>query len=156
MAVCIKWTARCHIAGYTRHVYAQRPPIDRPHRLNVIYASVYLQPLIVLKYSIRRKLHLYLAYDRWCFALLLGIFTWNTTRCLVFLISLICWKSHHHHLLIPLSGVGTTCFLLPFSSITCHLHAHSFYSHNISSFTQSRASFSLLAYLLEKWFLYRL
>jgi hypothetical protein len=36
---------------------------------------------------------------------------------------------HHHHPLIPLSGVGTTCFLLPFSSITRHLYAYSFYSH---------------------------
>jgi hypothetical protein len=38
---------------------------------------------------------------------------------------------HHHRFLIPLSGVGTTCFLLPFSSITRHVHAHSFYSHII-------------------------
>jgi hypothetical protein len=40
---------------------------------------------------------------------------------------------HYHHnyrLLIPLSGAVTTCFLLPFSSIT-HLHAHSYYSHVI-------------------------
>jgi hypothetical protein len=40
---------------------------------------------------------------------------------------------HHHRLLIPLSGVGTTCFFLPFSSIT--RHDHSFFS--TSSFTQS-------------------
>jgi hypothetical protein len=37
---------------------------------------------------------------------------------------------HHHHPLIPLSGVGTK-LLLPFSSITRHLHTHSFYSHVI-------------------------
>jgi hypothetical protein len=30
---------------------------------------------------------------------------------------------HHRRPLIPLSGVGTICFLLPFSSITRHLHA---------------------------------
>jgi hypothetical protein len=39
--------------------------------------------------------------------------------------------THHHHPLILVSGVGTTCFLLPFSSITRHLHAHCFYSHVI-------------------------
>jgi hypothetical protein len=33
---------------------------------------------------------------------------------------------HHHRPLIPLNG--TTCFLFPFSSITRHLHVHSFYS----------------------------
>jgi hypothetical protein len=38
---------------------------------------------------------------------------------------------HHHHPRIALSGVGTTCYLLPFSSINRHLHAHSFYSHVI-------------------------
>jgi hypothetical protein len=38
---------------------------------------------------------------------------------------------HHHRPLIPLCGVGTTCFLLPFSSITRHLHAHSSYFHVI-------------------------
>jgi hypothetical protein len=41
---------------------------------------------------------------------------------------------HHHHRrspLKPLSGVGTTCFLLPFTSITRHLHAHSSYFHVI-------------------------
>jgi hypothetical protein len=37
----------------------------------------------------------------------------------------------YHHPHIPLSGVGTTCFLLPFSSLTTHLHAHSFYAHVI-------------------------
>jgi hypothetical protein len=36
---------------------------------------------------------------------------------------------HHHRLLIPLYGVGTACFLHPFSSITRHLNAHSFYFH---------------------------
>jgi hypothetical protein len=41
---------------------------------------------------------------------------------------------HHHRPLIPLSGVGITCFLLPFSSTTRHL-THSFIL--ISSFTQS-------------------
>jgi hypothetical protein len=38
---------------------------------------------------------------------------------------------HHHRSLIPLSGVGSICFLLSFSSITRHLHAHSFYFHAI-------------------------
>jgi hypothetical protein len=38
---------------------------------------------------------------------------------------------HHHRPLIPLCGIGTTCFLLPFSSITRHLHAHSLYFHVI-------------------------
>jgi hypothetical protein len=38
---------------------------------------------------------------------------------------------HHHRPLIPLSGVGTTCFFRSFSSITRHVHAHSFYSHVI-------------------------
>jgi hypothetical protein len=42
------------------------------------------------------------------------------------------FKDHHHHRpLIPLCGVRTTCFLLPFSSITRHLHCHSFYFHVI-------------------------
>jgi hypothetical protein len=41
------------------------------------------------------------------------------------------WKRIHHCPLIPLCGVGTTCFLLPFSSITRHLHAHFFYFHVI-------------------------
>jgi hypothetical protein len=38
---------------------------------------------------------------------------------------------HHHRPLIPPCGVGTTYFLLPFSSITRHLHVHSFYFHVI-------------------------
>jgi hypothetical protein len=37
----------------------------------------------------------------------------------------------HHRPLIPLCGVDTTCFLLPFFSITRHLHVHSFYFHVI-------------------------
>jgi hypothetical protein len=36
---------------------------------------------------------------------------------------------HQHRPLIPLSRVDTTCFSLPFYSITLHFHAHSFYSH---------------------------
>jgi hypothetical protein len=38
---------------------------------------------------------------------------------------------YHHRPLIPLSGVGTTCFLLPFSSVTGPLHAHFFHFHVI-------------------------
>jgi hypothetical protein len=38
---------------------------------------------------------------------------------------------HHQRPLIPPTGVGTICFLLPFSSITRHLYAHAFYSHII-------------------------
>jgi hypothetical protein len=40
------------------------------------------------------------------------------------------YNCNHHRPLIPLSGVGTTCHI-PFTSITRHLHAHSFYSHVI-------------------------
>jgi hypothetical protein len=37
-------------------------------------------------------------------------------------------KDHHHHRpIIPLCGVGTTCSLLPFSSISRHFHGHSFF-----------------------------
>jgi hypothetical protein len=41
-------------------------------------------------------------------------------------------KQHRHnqHFLIPINGVGA-CFLLPFSNITCHLHAYFFYPHAI-------------------------
>jgi hypothetical protein len=38
---------------------------------------------------------------------------------------------HRHRPLIPLNGVGTIYFLLPFSSITRHVHAHFFYFHVI-------------------------
>jgi hypothetical protein len=38
---------------------------------------------------------------------------------------------YHHPPLIPLHGVGTTYFLLPFPSITRHRYVHSFYSHVI-------------------------
>jgi hypothetical protein len=50
----------------------------------------------------------------------------------------------------PLCGVGTTCFLLPFSSITRHLHAHSFYFHVI--FHTIYPSFRIFLFLvLMKW-----
>jgi hypothetical protein len=39
--------------------------------------------------------------------------------------------NHHHRPLIPLCEDGTTSFLLSSSSITRHLHAHSFYFHVI-------------------------
>jgi hypothetical protein len=77
----------------------------------------------------------------------------------------ICSGSQHHHPLIPLSGVGTTCFFLPFYSITRHLHAHSFYSHVIlhtvhPSFLRSTSSrvpiyihthHSVICNLFRKW-----
>jgi hypothetical protein len=49
---------------------------------------------------------------------------------------ILCMYQHHHRPLIPVSGVGITYFLLPFSSITRHLHALSFYCH-MPFFTQS-------------------
>jgi hypothetical protein len=46
--------------------------------------------------------------------------------------SLVYYYYHHQHRpLIPLCGVGTTCFLLPLSSITRHVHAHATYFHVI-------------------------
>jgi hypothetical protein len=58
-------------------------------------------------------------------------------------------RHHHHHCpLIPLSGVGTTYFLLPFFSITCHLHADSFYSHDILHITDHSCKSIHLFFLL--------
>jgi hypothetical protein len=65
---------------------------------------------------------------------------------------------HHHHPLIPLSGVGITYFLVPFSSITRHIHAHGFYSHVIlhtvhPSFLRSISSRDIHSYssLFSLW-----
>jgi hypothetical protein len=44
---------------------------------------------------------------------------------------LIIFHHHYHRPLIPLCGGGTTCFLLPFSSIAHHHRAQTFYFHVI-------------------------
>jgi hypothetical protein len=63
---------------------------------------------------------------------LLRRFLWNIILFIFYFITIPNFMlDHHHRPLIPLCGVGTTCFLLPLSSITCHLHAHSFCFHVI-------------------------
>jgi hypothetical protein len=99
------------------------------HLMGTVNAIIYWRVNKFLKES---HIVTRLAKERASFLKIIDIMTFHVLERLTVIINENHHHHHHHRPLIPLCGVGTTCFLVPFSTITRHLHAHSSYFHSIS------------------------